>query len=97
MTVRKLIRQPSAWLPLVLSLGALATVVGHVTVFGAAREPDEGAAAHIFQWLMIGQAPIAALFLIKWLPRCRTQALAVFTLQVGAAAAALAPVWYLGL
>ena len=53
--------------------------------------------AHIWQILMAGQIPIVALFAIKWLPRSPRQALPVLALQGGAALAALAPVFILGL
>lgn len=92
-----LMKQPSAFLPVAMSLAALATVLGHVAMFGAAREADEGTAAHIFQLLMIAQVPIIAFFAIKWLPRTPGQALQILALQAGAALAALAPVFFLNL
>jgi hypothetical protein len=92
-----MMKQPSAFLPVAMSLAALATVLGHVAMFGAAREADEGTAAHIFQLLMIAQVPIIAFFAIKWLPRTPKQALQILALQAGAALAALAPVFFLDL
>jgi hypothetical protein len=56
-----------------------------------------GTAAHIWQILMAAQVPIVAFFAVKWLPRIPTQALQVLALQAGAALAALAPVFFLGL
>ena len=91
------LKKPSAWIPLAMSLAALAVVLTHVAIFGAAREADEGTAAHLWQLLMAGQLPIVAFFAIKWLPRIPKQALVVLTLQVGAGLAALAPVFFLGL
>ena len=79
-----------------MSLAALA-VVTHVAIFGAAREADEGTAAHLWQLLMAGQLPIVAFFAIKWLPRTPRQALLVLALQAGAGLAALAPVFFLNL
>jgi hypothetical protein len=92
-----MMKQPSAFLPLGMSLAALATVTVHVAMFGAAREADEGAAAHIFQLLMVAQVPIVAFFAIKWLPRAPREALQVMALQVAAGLLALAPVFFLGL
>ena len=46
---------------------------------------------------MIGQVPILAYFVIRWLPRVPRQTLFVLALQIGAALAALAPVYFLGL
>jgi peptidoglycan/LPS O-acetylase OafA/YrhL len=92
-----LLKRPSAFLPLAMSFAALATVLVHVSVFGAAREADEGTAAHLWQLLMGGQLPIVAFFAIKWLPRTPGQALLVLALQACAALAALAPVYFLNL
>jgi hypothetical protein len=92
-----LMKQPTALLPMAMSVAALATVLGHVAMFGSAREADEGTAAHRFQLLMIAQVPIIAFFAIKWLRRTPRQALPILALQAGAALAALAPVFVLGL
>jgi len=91
------LKKPSALLPLAMSLAALAVVLLHVIRFGAAREADEGTSAHIWQILMAAQVPVVAFFAIKWLPRTPKQALLVLALQVGAAIAALAPVFFLNL
>ena len=88
-------KQPSAVLPLAMSFAALALVLGHAAVFGAIHEADEGAAAHIFQLLMAAQVPVVVFFAIKWVPRTPGQALRVLALQVGAALAAFAAVFFL--
>jgi len=90
-------KKPSAWVPVVMSFAAVATVLVHVVMFGAARETDEGTAAHIWQILLAAQLPIIAFFAIKWLPRNPGQALLVLVLQATAALAALAPVFFLNL
>ena len=64
-----LLKQPSAWIPLAMSLAALTLVLGHAAIFGVVHETDEGAAAHIWQFLMAGQLPIVAYFLLRWLPQ----------------------------
>jgi hypothetical protein len=46
---------------------------------------------------MAGQVPIMGYFVIKWLPRVLRQTLYVLALQIGAALAAMAPVYFLGL
>ena len=89
--------KPSAWIPLAMSLAALALVLGHVAMFGAVREADEGTAAHLWQLLMAGQLPVLLFFAIKWLPRAPRQTLYVLALQAGAALASMAPVFFLGL
>ena len=92
-----IMKKPSAFLPVAMSFAALATVLGHVAMFGVVREADEGTAAHIFQLLIAAQVPIVAVFAIKWLPRAPRQALQVLALQASAALAALAPVFFLNL
>ena len=89
-------RQPSAFVPIAMSVAAIVTVVYHIALFGTAPQPDEGTAAHIWQLLMAGQVPIVAFYLAKWLPRTPETVLRVLALQVGAALAALAPVYWLG-
>jgi hypothetical protein len=92
-----LIRRPSAFLPVAMSAAALAVVLAHIAIFGIAREADEGAAAHLWQTLMAGQVPIVAFFAGHWVPRSPRPALLVLGLQAGAALAAAAPVFLLGL
>ena len=89
-----LLKRPSALLPVVMSLAALATVMAYATMFGTARQADEGTAAHLWQLLMAGQLPVVAFFAIKWLPAEPRQAVLVLALQLGAALAALFPVWW---
>ena len=92
-----MLRRPGAFLPVAMSLAALALVLGHVALYGAAREADEGTAAHLWQLLMAAQLPIVAWFAVTWLPREPRRALRVLALQAAAALAALAPVFFLGL
>ena len=92
-----IMKQPSAFIPVVMSLAALAIVLGHIAMFGAAREADEGTAAHLWQLLMAGQVPVVAFFAVKWLPRTPRQALPILALQAVAGLAALAPVYYFDL
>jgi DNA-binding CsgD family transcriptional regulator len=93
--MKAILRIPSAFLPLAMSFGALATVLIYVALFGTARQSDEGTAAHIWQILMAGQLPIILFFAIKWLPRTPKPALLVLALQGSAAFIALAPVYLL--
>jgi hypothetical protein len=92
-----LIRRPSAFVPIAMSLAALAVVLGYVLIYGAARQPDEGAAAHIWQVLVCAQMPLVAVFVIKWLPRSPRAALRVLALQIVALLVAAAPVYFLHL
>ena len=89
------LKQPSALLPIAMSLAALALVLGHAARFGVVHEADEGTAAHLFQILMVAQVPVVTYFAVKWLPRAPRQTLVALALQAGAALAAFAAVYWL--
>lgn len=91
-----MLKQPSAFLPVAMSLAALATVLIFIALHGTAPQADEGAAAHIWQLLMAAQAPIVVFFAIKWVPESPRQAVPILALQIVAALAAIAPVFLLG-
>lgn len=63
MTFPVLLKRPSAFLPVAMSVAALVLV--SVAVFGVVREADEGATAHLWQLLVAGQLPVVALFAFK--------------------------------
>jgi hypothetical protein len=90
-----MLKHPSAFFPVAMSLGALTAVLTFLAVHGPAPQADEGAAAHIWQILMAAQLPIVAVFAIRWLPKSPRQAIPVLTLQLIAAVAAMAPVFLL--
>jgi hypothetical protein len=94
-----LLKRPTAFLPLAMSLTVLAMLLGTIAASGGTiqREADEGTIAHLFQILMAAQVPIIAFFAIKWMPRAPQQAITILALQVVAALAAMAPVLLLGL
>ncbi|MES2178635.1 MAG: hypothetical protein V4550_12320 [Gemmatimonadota bacterium] len=92
----KMIRQPSALAPLIMSLAALATVGLHVARFGTQPQADEGAAAHIWQLLMAAQFFVISYFAIKWFPRAPKETLMMLALHLAAGLAAAAPVFLLG-
>ena len=97
MTVRALMRRPTGYLPVAMSIGALAMIVWFVAGHGAVHQPDEGLQAHLWQILVAGQVPLVAYFAVRWLPRATRPALAVLALQVAAVVLlAVAPLWALG-
>jgi hypothetical protein len=93
-----LFRQPSAVIPIALSLVALATMLISFAIFGVPhREADEGAAAHLFQiWLVLELTGVAS-FAIRYLPQRPKQAMLIIALQVVAVIAACGPVFLLNL
>jgi hypothetical protein len=92
-----IIKRPSAFLPLAMSITALVMVLGYVAKYGGGPGADEGAIAHLWQLLMAGQMPIVAFFAIKWLRRAPKQTLYVIALQVGGVLASCAPVFFFNL
>ena len=85
-----LVRRPSAFLPLAMSLAALGLVVWFVATFGVVRgQHDEGAAARIFQVLIVAQIPIVGYFALTWLPRAPRPAAVILGLQLLAGLAAI--------
>jgi hypothetical protein len=90
-----LLKQPGAWIPLAMSLAALALVLGHALAYGVVHETDEGAAAHTWQLLMVGQLPFVAYFVIRWLPKRMGEALQVLALLAATWLANFAAVYWL--
>ena len=95
MRLRPMMKRPSAFLPFAMSLGALTAVVLQVTLHGTAPQADEGAAAHIWQLLMLAQAPIILFFGVRWVRASPRLGGAILALQVAAALTAAAPVFLL--
>ena len=95
MTTREVLRHPSAFLPLLMSLAALGVVLVYLAVHGPAPQSDEGAAAHAWQLLMAAQVPVVLFFAVEWLPRSPRQGAIALALQLGAAITALLPVYLL--
>lgn len=90
-----LLKYPSAISPILMSFGAIANLLIFIALNGIVYQADEGAAAHIFQLLMVLQVPIIIYFGIKYIPQFRKQALLVLLFQMGVAAVAAAPVFTL--
>jgi hypothetical protein len=90
-----LLKQPSAWIPIAISLAALTLLLGYVAIFGIVHHEDEGAPAHIFQILMVVQLPVIAYFAIKWLPKQPKQSLVVLAIQAIAWIIPIATVFWL--
>jgi hypothetical protein len=81
----ELLKRPRAILPIGMSAAALATVVGYAVTFGTARQVDEGAAAHIWQLLIVEQLPGGGCFRRQVATAALKQALGVLALQADAA------------
>lgn len=96
MTARVALKRPSGFLPVAMSLAALAILGFYLMAYGPAPQADEGTAAHLYQALLAGQAPLVLYFAFRWVRESPREALPVLALQLGAALVALAPVLLLG-
>ena len=88
-------KHPFAWLPVVISLAVLVTMLLWIAIYGPpVRQPDEGIAAHLFQiWLGL-EVLMIGFFAVNWLPKAPMQALLVLAIQIVAILAACLPVYY---
>ena len=89
------IRQPAVFLPLVMSLVALAMVLVHFAIYGIVVESDEGTAAHIFQLLMVAQIPFLAFLAFRWVTLAPRKTLLFIVLQVSTVLTAIVAVFLL--
>ncbi len=92
--MNSVVKKPSAWIPIMMSLTALAILLIFFAKYGVVHQEDEGTAAHLFQLLMGGQIPIIVFFVIKWLPEKPKQTLLILALQLLAGFIVCAPVFY---
>jgi len=95
-SVEALLRKPSGFLPLAMSSAALLLLLLYVATVGVEPQPDEGAAAHLWQLLMAGQLPLIVYFCIRWVAPAPQQGLIVLGTQLAAAFVAAVPVFVLG-
>jgi len=93
--MNSLLKKPSAWIPIALSLTVLAIMLIGIAMSGPpVRQPDEGTGAHLFQIWLVLEVVMVSFFAIKWLPKEPRQALIILGLQILAVLAACAPVFY---
>lgn len=93
-SVISLARRPSAFIPILMSVTALAIVMASVANMGPVRPTDEGAAAHIFQLLVVGEVPVLAFFVVRWILKDLRAALTILAVQAAAIGLAIFPVFY---
>ena len=95
---RHVITRPTALVPIVMSVAALVILFLALAFgIGVSGDGDEGAAARLWQLLMVGQLPIVAFFAISWVPRAPRLAIAVMAVQLAIALSSVLPVFLLQL
>lgn len=86
----------SAWSPVIMSIGAVVLVGVQIAMHGTQPTRDEGALAHLWQLLVLGQVPIIGFFVFRWFRANPRQGATVLVAQLLAAASALVPVHVMG-
>jgi hypothetical protein len=86
----------SAWSPVIMSIGALVLVGVQIAMHGTQPVRDEGALAHLWQLLVLGQVPIIGFFVFRWLRAYPRQGATILVAQLLAAASTLVPVHTMG-
>ena len=89
-----ILKRPSAWIPVVVPLIFFAYIITYITFFGIVRNEDEGVGAHLFQFWLAIEPLMIGYFAITWLPRAPKNALVILALQIFAALAICALVFY---
>ncbi len=82
------------FLPLAISASFLAYMLAGLAQGTLVRQPDEGAAAHLFQLLMPLQFAAIVWFAVAWLPKRPWSAAWVLAVQVAASFAVLSIVYF---
>ena len=92
-----ILKKPSAWVPIALSLGIIAMLIFYLTRFGIVHNEDEGTPAHLFQLWLVVEAVMIPYFAVRWLPQAPKDAALVLALQIALVLLAAAPVFSLQL
>ena len=82
---------PSAMIPPIMSLAAVAVVLAQLAVDVWLPELHSGAIAGLWLLLIVAQLPVIAFFAYRWLPRTPWPAGKVLVVQLLAIATALVP------
>jgi hypothetical protein len=88
------LRHWSGWLPIAIPVFLFLLGVRSVAINGFVRQADEGTEAHLFQLLMPVQLLVMGYFGLTWVPRAPRQALPVLALQLFAAVALFAVLYW---
>lgn len=95
-----LIKKPSAWIPIISSVLAIAGILYYVAQHGVAEvqtATDEGTPAHLFQLYLIAQVFFIGFFAIKWMAKIPKHAIVIVALQVLGVCLAIGLVLFFGL
>lgn len=92
--MESLVRKPSGWVPMVLSLGILLMELGFVLLGPPEPQADESVGAHLFQLWLVAEFFLVLFFALKWVPRKPKAALKILAIQSLGVLAGMFPVFY---
>ncbi len=92
--MKPLIKQTSAWLPIVLSLVMIGIFIFYFRRSPIVHETDEGIPAHLFQIWLVLEFFMIGFFALKWLTQKPKQALVVLAIQIILVFIVCFPVFY---
>jgi len=92
--MNSIIKKPSAWIPIVIPVTFFIYLVVYISLFGIARQEDEGIGAHLFQLWLVLEPFMIGFFAIKWFPRVPKQAMLILAFQIIAALLPISIVFY---
>jgi hypothetical protein len=86
--MNSLLKKPSAWIPIALSLAMLAYILSYIAIHGVPvpnPDADEGTGAHLFQIWLVLEVLMVLFFVIRWVLRAPKQAFLILAIQISAA------------
>jgi hypothetical protein len=89
-------KKTGAWMPVLMSLGAIVLLGIRVVTHGLKPVNGEGALVQLWQLLLLAQLPLIIFFGHQWLRRAPRQSLTILAVQGLALATAALPVFVLG-
>ena len=90
-----LIKHPSAWLPIVLSLIMMVVFIFFFVTAGVPqRQADEGAGAHLFQIWLVLEIFMIPFFAFTWVPKMPREAFMTLAIQILLVLVVCSPVYF---
>ena len=92
----KILKLPSAWVPIVLSITMLLimVIIFSMSPIPPVRQADEGVGAHLFQIWLVLEIILIPFFALSWLPQKPKDALVILVIQIAFVFIVCFPIFY---
>lgn len=94
MNFKDLIKRPSAFVPILMSILAIIILLIHIMIAGVEEKQGEEIVTDVFEILIIWQLPVIIFFALKWMSQSFKNALIVLFLQIAVAAGAFCLIYH---